>query len=337
MRRKKTEIRCLSVCLLVCLLIPCTAQAAQRELVPLGIPVGVRMTADGVVVSGMTVVDSAAGEICPGKEAGLETGDILQTAAGTSISSSEQLAQLVKEGNGVSIVLTGLRGSTEISVTIQPVQSKSDGTYQLGLLVRDSMAGIGTLTYVDPETGSFGALGHPVSDVDSGALLPLATGSIVPATVIGVVAGVSGTPGELVGTYEFSKEIGQLNDNTAYGIFGVLTDDTLYRSAQAVPAAEADEIHTGAAEIFTCISGDTPVLYDISIEKVSLDAEDGRSLSIEVTDPELLKETGGIVPGMSGSPVLQDGKLVGAVTHVLVNNPARGFAVSIDKMLEKSA
>lgn len=334
--RKKLGMQWCAALLLVCVLSPC-AQAASEKLVPLGVPVGVRMTAAGVVISAMTTVDSPAGEICPGEQAGLEAGDILQTANGETLSSSSQLAEIVKQSGGNPIRFTGLRGDTDISVSVQPVKSKTTGTYQIGILVRDSMAGIGTLTYVDPESGEFGALGHPVSDVDSGALMPLETGSIVPASVIGVVAGEAGTPGELVGTYEFSREIGQLDDNTACGIFGTLTDSSLYSAENAVETAEEEEIHTGKAQILSCISGDTPKDYDIVIEKVTTDAEDGRSLTIRVTDSELLEKTGGIVPGMSGSPILQDGKLVGAVTHVLVNNPARGFGVSIEKMLEAAA
>ncbi len=337
MSKQKMAKRLCAAILLLCALLSTGMRAAAQEVVPLGIPVGVRMTASGVVISKMTDVDSVAGKVCPGEQAGLEVGDILQTAAGETLTSSEQLSQIVKDSAGTPIRITGLRGDTEISVTVQPVCSSSAGTYQLGLLVRDSMAGIGTLTYVDAQTGAFGALGHPVSDVDSGALLPLERGSIVPATVIGVVAGESGTPGELIGTYEFSREIGQLSDNTACGIFGTLTDTSLYDAADVVETAAEEEIHTGAAEILTCVSGDTPARYDISIEKITPDAEDGRSLTIEITDPDLLEQTGGIVPGMSGSPILQDGKLVGAVTHVLVNNPARGFAVSIDKMMEKAA
>ena len=319
--------------LLVCALSP-SAQAASQKLVPLGVPVGVRMTAAGVVVSAMTTVDSPAGEICPGQQAGLEAGDILQAANGETLSSSSQLAEIVKQSRGNPIRFTGLRGDTDISVSVQPVKSKTTGTYQIGILVRDSMAGIGTLTYVDPESGEFGALGHPVSDIDSGALMPLETGSIVPASVIGAVAGEAGTPGELVGTYEFSREIGQLNENTACGIFGTLTDSSLYSAAYAVDTAEKEEIYTGKAEILLCVSGKTPEYYEIVIEKVATNAVDGRSLTIRVTDPELLEKTGGIVPGMSGSPILQDGKLVGAVTHVLVNNPARGYGIFIENMLD---
>ena len=248
------------------------------------------------------------------------------------LSSSEQLAGIVQDSGGAPIRITGTRDGTDISVSVQPVQSSDGGTYQIGILVRDSMAGIGTLTYVDPEDGSFGALGHPVSDIDSGALLPLDSGSIIPASVVGVVAGESGTPGELIGTYEFSREIGQLSDNTACGIFGTLTDGALYQPEDAVAVAPEADIQTGKAEILTCVSGDTPKRYEIEIEKVVCNAADDRSMTIRITDAALLKQTGGIVPGMSGSPILQNGKLVGAVTHVLVNNPARGYAVSAERM-----
>lgn len=331
---KKRSVTLWSSLLAVCLLLPCTAQAAGEKLVPLGIPAGVRMTAAGVVISSVISVDSAAGNVSPGEQAGLEAGDILQTADGETLSSSEQLAEIVQGSGGEPIRVTGTRDGTEISASVQPVQSSDGGTYQIGILVRDSMAGIGTLTYADPEDGSFGALGHPVSDIDSGALLPLDSGSIIPASVVGVVAGESGTPGELIGTYEFSREIGQLSDNTACGIFGTLTDSTLYQAANAVDVLAEEEIHAGKAEILTCVSGDTPRRYEISIEKVTCDAADDRSMTIRVTDPALLEQTGGIVPGMSGSPILQDGKLAGAVTHVLVNNPARGYGVSAERMLE---
>ncbi|MDO4173502.1 MAG: SpoIVB peptidase [Eubacteriales bacterium] len=321
--------------LLLCLLFVSTAQAA--ELIPLGVPVGVRMTAEGVVISSLSTVDSAAGEICPGQQAGLEAGDILQTANEVAISSSEQLAQVIQDSGGEPVRITGMRGDTEIETTVQPVQSSQSGMYQIGLLIRDSMAGIGTLTFADPETGAFGALGHPVSDVDSGALLPLETGSIVPASVVGVVAGEAGTPGELVGTYEFSKELGQLNDNTTCGIFGTLSDDSLYQAGGVMQTAGMDEIHTGKAEILTCISGSVPQTYEISIEKITPDAQDSRDLSIRITDAALLEQTGGIVPGMSGSPILQDGKLVGAVTHTLLNNPEKGYGISIETMLKAAA
>lgn len=314
------------------LLLSCTAQAA--DLIALGVPAGVRMTAEGVVISGMSELDTPAGAVSPGQAAGLETGDILQEANGVPIDSSETLADIVRNSGGHPIQLAGLRGDTEISAAVQPVQTTSDGAYQIGLLIRDSMAGIGTLTYVDPKNGTFGALGHPVTDVDSGARLPLETGSIIPAQVIRVEMGTAGKPGELIGTYDFSTQLGQLDDNTACGIFGTLTNRSLYAGQPVLSTAEAEEVHTGEAEILTCVSGSQPKRYAIAIEKIAPHAADSRNLSLRVTDQALLEQTGGIVPGMSGSPIIQDGKIVGAVTHVLVNHPNRGYGILIGNMLE---
>lgn len=314
------------------LLLSCTAQAA--ELIPLGVPAGIRMTAEGVVISGLSEVDTPAGAVCPGEAAGLEAGDILQTANGVAVTSSETLADVVRNSEGQPIRLIGLRENTKISVEVQPVQATSDGAYHIGLLIRDSMAGIGTLTYVDPNSGDFGALGHPITDVDSGARLPLEAGSVVPAQVVRVEMGTAGDPGELIGTYDFSTELGQLEDNTACGIFGTLTDSGVYAGLDVLSTAEEQEVHTGQAEILTCVSGSQPKRYAVSIEKITQDASDGRNLSLRVTDEELLEKTGGIVPGMSGSPILQDGKLIGAVTHVLVNHPEQGYGIFIENMLD---
>ena len=314
------------------LLLSCTAQAA--ELIPLGVPAGIRMTAEGVVISGLSEVDTPAGAVCPGEAAGLEAGDILQTANGVAVTSSETLADVVRNSEGQPIRLIGLRENTKISVEVQPVQATSDGAYHIGLLIRDSMAGIGTLTYVDPNSGDFGALGHPITDVDSGARLPLEAGSVVPAQVVRVEMGTAGDPGELIGTYDFSTELGQLEDNTACGIFGTLTDSGVYAGLDVLSTAEEQEVHTGQAEILTCVSGSQPKRYAVSTEKITQDASDGRNLSLRVTDEELLEKTGGIVPGMSGSPILQDGKLIGAVTHVLVNHPEQGYGIFIENMLD---
>lgn len=329
MNRRRT---CWCGVLAAVLLISCTAQAA--DVIPLGIPAGVRMMAEGVVISGMTEIDTPAGALCPGEEAGLEAGDILQTANGMAIDSSETLADIVHNSEGKPMELVGLRGETKISVSVQPVQSTSGDGYQIGLLIRDSMAGIGTLTYVDPKNGDFGALGHPITDVDSGARLPLETGSVIPAQVVRVEMGTAGKPGELIGTYDFSTELGKLKDNTACGIFGTLQDVDVYAGQTVFATAEPEEVHTGQAEILTCVSGSQPEKYAISIEKITTDASDSRNLSLRVTDETLLEKTGGIVPGMSGSPILQDGKLVGAITHVLVDHPDRGYGILIKNMLD---
>ena len=319
--------------LLVCVMVS-SAAAVSEQLIPLGIPAGVRMTAEGAVISAMTEVDSPAGKICPGKLAGLACGDIVQTVNDIPVSSGGQLAQIVQDSEGKPVQISGLRGKTAIAVTVQPVKSTVTATYQIGILVRDSMAGIGTLTYADPETKQFGALGHPISDVDSGALLPLDSGSAVPANVVRVVAGQSGKPGELIGAYDFSREIGTLKNNTSCGVFGQLTEECLYEQKQAIDVAASSDIQAGDAEILTCVQGDTPKKYDILIERTDARADNGRNMKIRVTDADLLQKTGGIVPGMSGSPIIQDGKLVGAVTHVLVNDPTRGYGIFIENMLE---
>ena len=208
--------------------------------------------------------------------------------------------------------------------------------YRLGVIVRDGMAGIGTLTYVDPETGSYGALGHGVCDSDTGVLLPLGEGTLLHSLVGAVQRGQSGRPGALQGEFPAGSAVGTVDENTESGIFGTVTDASVYQPLDAVPVADAADIHTGAAEILSNVEGDTVQSYSVEVIKVyPADDAYGRSMMLRVTDPDLLDKTGGIVQGMSGSPVLQDGKLIGAVTHVLVDDPTCGYAISIERMLEE--
>lgn len=321
---------CCAGFLMICMLSP--PAFAVQMVIPSGMPTGVRMTAKGVVVCGMTEVQSAAGEVCPAKKAGLKTGDILYTVNGEAISSGDEFAEAVQESGGSDVVLEGERDNVAIRVTIQPVQSTADDSYHLGLLVRDSMAGIGTITYLDPSDGSFGALGHAVCECDSGTKLPLEDGSLMPASVVGVEKGRRGEPGELIGSFQMAVNLGSITKNTTYGIFGKL--DTSAVSGKAIPVAGREEIAVGEAEILTCVSGTKPQRYTIRIERITGQDEEGKSMAIRVTDSELLKATGGIVQGMSGSPIIQNGKLVGAVTHVLVNDPTRGYGIFATSMME---
>ncbi len=315
---------------LVALVVLSPTAFATRMVIPSGMPIGVRMTAEGVVVCGMTEIQTAAGERCPAEKAGLRSGDILYSVNGSDISSGEEFAQEVQDSGGKAVVLEGERDDVKIRVTVQPVQSKVDQEYHLGLLVRDSMAGIGTVTYIDPENGGFGALGHAVCEVDSGTKLPLEDGSLMPASVVGVNVGTRGNPGQLLGAFAVQETLGEISKNTNTGIFGVISPRCV--KGKEVPVAQAEEVTTGKAEIITCISGTTPKRYDITIERLT--RRDERTMVIRVTDDELLKKTGGIVQGMSGSPIIQDGKLVGAVTHVLVNDPTRGYGIFIENMLD---
>ena len=330
MRRKQRSI--CGIFLLLYVLSP-TAFAVQT-VIPSGLPVGVRMTAKGVVVCGVEGVQSAAGAVCPAEDAGLKTGDILYTVNGQEISSGEELANAVQRGEGSEVVLEGERDDVDIRVTVKPVKSTADKAYHLGLLVRDSMAGIGTVTYVDPKDGSFGALGHAVCECDSGTKLPLRNGSLMPASVADVQKGKKGEPGELLGVFQTQVTIGKITKNTKNGIFGMMNQKTV--QGTAVEVAQEDEVKSGTAQILTCVNGSMPKQYEIKIERIIGNSEDGKSMCIRVTDKALLEATGGIVQGMSGSPILQDGKLIGAVTHVLVNDPTRGYAVFAETMLEQA-
>ena len=202
--------------------------------------------------------------------------------------------------------------------------------YCIGAWVRDSMAGIGTMTYYDPKSGEFGALGHGITDVDTALLMPFSNGSILPSTVKAVRRGEAGSAGELRGDFNLTENLGELTANTACGVFGVMESGE-YVDGAALPVGEA---RTGEAVICSNVEGDETREYAIEILKVTADSPDGRDLVLSVTDPELIEKTGGIVQGMSGSPIIQDGRLVGAVTHVLVNDPTRGYGIFIENMLE---
>lgn len=230
--------------------------------------------------------------------------------------------------------IRAMRGEKQVQMTVQAVQCSSDGAYKLGAWIRDSMAGIGTMTFYDPDSGTFGALGHGISDADTALLMPLQSGGIMSASVTDVKKGTCGAPGELHGAFETQTDLGALYANTESGVFGKLTDKTILADAQPVPVAAADEVRVGQAVIRSNVAGSTVEEYTVEITKLfSATDDDTRDLMLTVTDPRLLESTGGIVQGMSGSPILQDGKLIGAVTHVLVNDPTRGYGIFATNML----
>ena len=234
--------------------------------------------------------------------------------------------------------IRAIRGEKEVQFTAQAVKCSADGSYKLGAWIRDSMAGIGTMTFYDPATGQFGALGHGINDVDTSLLMPLESGSIMYASVADVKKGVPGTPGELHGTFQLDHDMGELYANTAGGVFGTLTDESLVKGMDAMPVALRSEVKTGAATILSNITGDSVEEYAVEITRIyPSGSNDTRDLMVKVTDPKLLAATGGIVQGMSGSPIIQNGKLVGAVTHVLVNDPTSGYGILAEHMLGEAA
>ncbi|MGI6181603.1 MAG: SpoIVB peptidase [Agathobaculum sp.] len=332
MQQSKAKRLLLSLMLAFSMLV--SAQAANStSLIPIGHTVGIKMNAEGVLVVRLNDVQTPDGPVCPAREAGLAEGDVIVSINGTEVDSNDSLQKQIALSAGQPVTLAILRNGSSQSLTAVP-RVDEKGVYRIGVLARDSMAGIGTLTYVDPETGAYGSLGHGICDSETGVLLPLREGSLLYSVVGSVQRGKVGEPGALQGEFTADTSLGTVKENTESGIFGTLTDTALYESLEAVPVASADEIELGDAEIISNVEGDTVQRYSVQIVKIyPEDDEYGRGMMLRVTDRALLEKTGGIVQGMSGSPVLQNGKLIGAVTHVLVNDPTCGYAICIEKML----
>ena len=302
------------------------------SVVPCGTPFGIKMFTDGVLVVGMSAVDTPTGSYNPAKSSGIKVGDVIVSINGETVSSTEQVAQRVEESGGKSLTFKIRRDNILFDVQFVPAKSVNENRWKAGLWVRDSSAGIGTLTFYSPSSQVFAGLGHHVCDVDTGETLPLSSGEIVPAKIYSVNRGVSGTPGELRGGFE-KGTLGNLTVNGETGIYGTLSN--LPTLNDPVPVAMKQQVKSGSAQVLTTIDGTTPKLYDIRIDQVRYnDSSPTRNMVIVITDQELLDKTGGIVQGMSGSPILQDGKLIGAVTHVFVNDPTKGFAIFAENMLK---
>ncbi len=295
---------------------PVSVQVVDRRVVALcGTPFGIKMVTDGVMVVGTgAVTDCNSRAVSPAQTAGIQEGDIILSINGEKISSKKQLTKLVESSAGQPLSLVR-RGEQLTSLHLSPVRSSLDNSYHLGLWVRDSSAGIGTMTFYDPNNGCFAGLGHAICDVDTGQLMPLSQGEIVEASIIGVHAGKSGSPGQLQGAFVANRSIGSLYTNSYNGVYGRLLSQPV--DAQTIPMAQCQEVRQGPVKILTTVSGQKPQLFDACIEKLSLSQDEPtKNMVLRITDPDLLELSGGIVQGMSGSPIIQDGMLVGAVTHV---------------------
>ena len=299
------------------------AEVTPRMLVPVGHTVGIKLFSKGVVV--VKLSDGGT----PAKACGLRTGDVIVQCGGSTVTSSEQFQSLLQTCGGTA-ELEVQRNGDSMTLSVEP-ERNDRGVYCIGAWIRDSMAGIGTMTYYDPATSTFGALGHGITDVDTAQLMPFSNGSILPSTVKAVKKGEAGSAGELRGDFDLTSDLGGLYANTSSGVFGTLEAAYAPAQAQAVPTGQPA---AGPAVIRSNVQGDEVREYDIEILKTVSGSNDGRDMVISVTDPALVEATGGIVQGMSGSPILQDGKLVGAVTHVLLNDPTKGYGISIENMLK---
>lgn len=312
-----------------------TARASAPTVVPVGKAVGIKLFSDGVVVVGTSDIATEGGNVNPAKACGLKEGDIITHINSTEVDTIEEVSALLQELEGEAMSIRAIRDDKQVQLTAQAALCSADGAYKLGAWIRDSMAGIGTVTFYCPDTGAFGALGHGINDVDTALLMPLESGSILPATVAGVEKGKAGDPGQLQGVFDTGSTLGLLHANTSGGVFGVLADSGWAEGAP-VEIAQRDQVEAGEAAILCNISGDQVEEYAIEIAKVFPEsADDCRDYLIRVTDQRLLDATGGIVQGMSGSPILQHGKIVGAVTHVMVDDPASGYGIYVGRMLQQ--
>lgn len=323
---EKTWIRRLLLWPLVVVLLAGMASAALPDrLIPVGRTVGIRLESDGLIVVGFEEDHS------PARDSGLKLGDTIKRVNGQSTDNCARFKEIVASADGGPLTLDLIRDGKPAEAVVQPEQDGTD--WHLGLMLRDGMAGIGTVTFYDPDTGLYGALGHGVNELQSMLLLPLAYGEILPSQVVEVQKGAGGAPGILKGAFNVEERLGDVEANTGQGIFG--RADEALSDGETIPVAPPEEVHTGKAEILANVEGDQIESFSVEITKLFPGGQDaGRNLLLTITDPRLLQITGGIVQGMSGSPILQDGKLIGAVTHVLVDNPTQGYGIFIDNMLE---
>lgn len=303
-----------------------------RMVVPMGRAVGIKLFSDGVMVVGFSQIPAAGGNVVPARTCGLREGDVITHINAAEVDTIEEVQEELAKIGGEEMSIRAVRGGKALQVTAQAVKCSTDGSYKLGAWLRDSMAGIGTVTYYDPTTGEFGALGHGINDIDTSLLMPLESGGVLRSSVTDVKKGAKGEPGELHGEFDTSADIGLLWANTDHGVFGTLEKEAL-SLGEPVEVAEKDQVETGKAVIYSNISGDEVHAYEVEITKLFPHADDGRDMMVKVTDPALLEATGGIVQGMSGSPIIQNGRLVGAVTHVLVGDPTQGYGILAQRML----
>lgn len=302
---------------------------------PSGIPVGLYLQTEGVMVISTGDVTSASGQTSSPAKGKVQPGDYITAVNGTPVHSKSQLLYYVQTYGNQPIRLQISRNGEETQVRLSPVLCDDD-TYRLGLWVRDDAQGIGTMTYITKD-GTFGALGHGISDYDTGKLLSSEEGKLYQAFIWGIRKGERGTPGGLCGiiNYEEHNVIGLIAKNTSVGLYGTIDKSVLkqYRLSP-VPVARKSEIVCGPAEL-RCYLEQEPKDYAVEIVKCEANKQDGKDIVLKVTDPELLEMTGGIIQGMSGSPILQNGKIIGAVTHVFVDDPTKGYGISIQTMLEQ--
>lgn len=305
----------------------------KTKVVPIGASIGMKLYTDGVLVVGMSEIEGEE----PFKNSGIKEGDRILEINDNKISNTNELINVVNESEGNNLNIKYVRGEEVETTSIKPVKN-SNNEYKLGLWVRDAAAGVGTLTFYEPESGMFAALGHGIVDIDTSQIINIANGELVTTNILSIIKGEKGTPGEIRGTIENGYTLGNIYKNTGFGVFGSLTNTSPLgiNSNEAIDVALRNEIQLGKAEIICQLEDGKKEKYEIEIQKKFVNNnEDNKSMLIKITDDRLLEKTGGIIQGMSGAPIIQNGKFVGAVTHVLVNDPTVGYAVFGDIMIKQ--
>lgn len=311
------------------------AYAEEIFLIPMGQTIGVTLDMKGVTIVDTTDVEDYENKRhTPAKDAGLRSGDCIESIDGMEITSAKQLEDVVNNcGENTVDIIFRRNGKTD-SCKIKPELSNKDGHYRIGVWIKDAASGIGTITYCNPETGAFGALGHGISD-PTAEVLSITGGDLWEANVVSVQKGGKGNPGELIAVFSEGKgKLGEVESNSTVGLKGKIQEGEIERiSTPPIPIAKREEVTEGTAEIWANVEEEKVEHFSVEIQKINKDTESTKGMIIKITDERLLSKTGGIVQGMSGSPIIQGGKLVGAVTHVFVNDPTRGYGIFIENML----
>lgn len=305
----------------------------NTKVVPLGNIIGIKLYSNGVLVIGMTEVEGKK----PYENTGIKEGDLITTVDNVTVTTTEELIKCVNNSQGKQVKIKYIREGTEYVTDIEPVKTKED-KYKIGLWVRDGACGIGTATYYDPGTGKIATLGHGIVDRDTDKLITIESGKLLTSTITKIRKGEKGNPGEIKGIINDNQTIGSINLNTDFGIYGNLKEiNTLgIDKNNSLEIALKNEIKTGEAKILLALEDEIRKEYKIEIKKIyKNNTEDNKSMLIEITDEKLIEKTGGIIQGMSGAPIIQNGKFIGAITHVLVNNPLQGYAVFGEIMIKQ--
>ena len=310
----------------------------RTKVIPVGQVSGIKLFTSGVLVVGMSEIKGLDNvKYKPYENSGLKEGDTIVQIEDKYVTDTKELINIVNSSNGRKLKIKYVRNEDSLECSIKPVKT-GETEYKLGLWVRDSAAGIGTMTYIEPSTNGFAALGHGITDIDTGNVLNISNGQFITTKVLSIIKGINGNPGKIQGSINEQSEIGTINKNSVFGIYGKVNDNTKIKliSNKSIDVALRNEIKLGEAKILCSLDGELAKEYKIQIDKIYLNNDyDNKSMLIKVTDEDLIEKTGGIIQGMSGSPVIQNGKFIGAITNVLINDPTRGYVVFGDLMIKE--